>query len=302
MTHVLPSVRLGASFAARRNKMDGCGPASFIEKALQLLPVEQLVPICLASLGALDKARSEFLEFRIENHNWQFPNLPPELDGFKILQLTDLHADLSSEFAPTLHAFLLSNKSALRADICVLTGDFQNHESDPHEATVDAVKLILSAIDCPVFASAGNHDRLSLVDALSDSGLRFLLNETAVIPFNSDSLHLCGIDDAHKYKTHSLESVHGHGFRVLLSHTPEVYEEASAFNFSLCLSGHTHAGQIQLFGSPLLKNAAVPNDFISGRWRHFSLQGYTSRGTGACTVPLRLDCPPEVTMHTLWRH
>src|SRR5581483_390249 len=112
------------------------------------------------------------------------------------------------------------------------------------------------------------------------------------------------IDDAHHYRLHDLEkarqAIPPDAPSVLLSHTPEAYHQAAAASFKLMLSGHTHGGQICLPGGfALITDANCPRRFAKGAWRHGNLIGYTSVGSGASIVDVRLNCPPEVTLHRL---
>jgi hypothetical protein len=108
----------------------------------------------------------------------------------------------------------------------------------------------------------------------------------------------------HFYKTHDISRVGGTApgpevFRILLSHSPETYEEASC-HFDFMMSGHTHGGQLCLPGGfPIIRNGRCPRRMLSGAWSRKGLLGYTSRGTGCCGVAARLFCPPEITIHTL---
>jgi uncharacterized protein len=88
----------------------------------------------------------------------------------------------------------------------------------------------------------------------------------------------------------------------LLSHTPEVYRQAAHAGFDLLLSGHTHGGQICLPGSiPLMLEAVLPRRMGAGAWQHGKMAGYTSVGAGCSVVPVRFNCPPEITLHRLRR-
>ena len=91
-------------------------------------------------------------------------------------------------------------------------------------------------------------------------------------------------------------------FSILLSHTPEVYRQAAHANFDLMLSGHTHGGQICLPGSiPIKLEAVLPRRMGAGPWQYRDMIGYTSVGAGSSVVPVRLNCPPEITLHHLRR-
>src|SRR5581483_6876748 len=88
-------------------------------------------------------------------------------------------------------------------------------------------------------------------------------------------------------------------FAILLSHTPEVYERAAHAGFPLMLCGHTHGGPICLPGGwPLITDADCPRFMArGGAWRYQGLTAYTSTGSGSSIVDVRLNCPPEVTLH-----
>jgi hypothetical protein len=134
--------------------------------------------------------------------------------------------------------------------------------------------------------------------------LRILLNESVRISRGEESIHLSGIDDPHFYGTHDIKqacaAVPTAGFNILLAHSPEVVKEAATARVNLYLCGHTHGGQICLPGSiPILTNSAGRRSFTSGRWHQDKMQGYTSRGTGTSTFPVRYFCPPEITIHRL---
>jgi hypothetical protein len=87
---------------------------------------------------------------------------------------------------------------------------------------------------------------------------------------------------------------------ILLSHTPEAYRRAAHAEYNLMLCGHTHGGQICLPGGlPVLTDTASPRRFARGAWCYHGMIGYTSAGAGTSIVDVRLNCPPEVTLHRL---
>jgi predicted MPP superfamily phosphohydrolase len=89
-------------------------------------------------------------------------------------------------------------------------------------------------------------------------------------------------------------------FSILLSHTPEIYQQAAHADFSLLLSGHTHGGQICLPGRiPITLDSVLPRYMGSGFWTNRDTNGYTSVGVGCSIVPVRFNCPPEITLHFL---
>ena len=89
-------------------------------------------------------------------------------------------------------------------------------------------------------------------------------------------------------------------FAILLSHTPEIYKQASHAGFDLLLSGHTHGGQICLPGSiPVTLDSVLPRRLGAGAWHYSKMLGYTSVGAGSSVVAVRYNCPPEITLHRL---
>lgn len=226
--------------------------------------------------------------------------LPAAFSGFTILQLSDLHADMS---APAMRrvAELLSD---LRYDLCVVTGDFRGATSGPHDRAVAAVAGLMPLIRAPVLGVLGNHDTVRMVPALEALGMRMLLNEAEIIARADQSIHIAGVDDAHFYRAENIEKaaqdIPAAAYSILLTHTPEIYRQAAHAGFDLLLSGHTHAGQICLPGGiPITLDSALPRRLGSGPWTHHAMAGYTSAGTGSSVVPVRFNCPPEITLHRL---
>ncbi len=131
-----------------------------------------------------------------------------------------------------------------------------------------------------------------------------LVNETEPLLRDGHRLHLAGIDDAHYYRLDNIEKaaapIPDGEFSILLSHTPEIYRQAAHAGFDLLLSGHTHGGQICLPGAiPLTLDSTLPRRMGSGSWRYGRMVGYTSVGVGSCIVAVRINCPPEITLHHL---
>ena len=152
----------------------------------------------------------------------------------------------------------------------------------------------------------GNHDTIRMVPALEAMGIRILLNECEAITRDDQRIFLAGVDDAHFYRMDNIEKaalpIPGGGFSILLSHTPEIYRQAAHAHFRLMLSGHTHGGQICLPGSiPITLESALPRWMGAGAWQYNDMAGYTSVGAGSSVVPVRLNCPPEITLHCLRR-
>jgi len=142
------------------------------------------------------------------------------------------------------------------------------------------------------------------VPGLEGMGIGVLLNESTTIIRGDQRIHLAGIDDAHFYRVDNIQEaaagIPAYEFSILLSHTPEIYRQAAHAGFDLMLSGHTHGGQICLPGSiPVTLDSVLPRRMGSGAWTYQQMAGYTSVGVGACIVAVRLNCPPEITLHQL---
>ena len=244
------------------------------------------------------RRNAERVELR---HNIVRSNELPQLfDGFTILHLTDLHVDMN----PGAMQHLMQLVDGLTYDLCVLTGDYRGRTFGPIEATLAGLAELRHHLKDPIYAVLGNHDTIRMVPALEDMGVRTLLNECDGIERGEQRIHLVGIDDAHYYRVDNMEKAASgipfDAYSILLSHTPEVYRQAAHAGFNLMLSGHTHGGQICLPGSvPITLDSALPRRLGSGAWTYHGMAGYTSAGAGSCIVPVRLNCPPEITLHHL---
>lgn len=253
--------------------------------------------------GLYRKGYRQFMEPRLIDHDVLLPELPSALDGLTILQLSDLHADLDPRFIPALAARL----NGVACDMAVITGDLRNHLYGSSAPAIAGVIALLRHLSAPTFAVLGNHDLLDMVPPLEAAGLRFLLNEHVVWTRGGARLVLAGVDDARYFATHDLECAFAGTpagvTRVLLSHAPSLYREAAAHGVNLMLAGHTHGGQICLPGGHMVLTGdhTSPHRCLRGAWTYGALQGYTSSGTGASGVPLRFNCPGEITRHILRR-
>ena len=227
-------------------------------------------------------------------------DLPQAFDGFSILQLSDLHCDMS-EAAMRRVAGLLPT---LSYDVCVLTGDFRGATFGPFQPALAILAELSATMRGPVYGVLGNHDSIRMVPSLEKMNIRILMNESVLIRRGDQGIHIAGIDDAHFYRADNLEKAAAliplDAFSILLSHTPEIYRQAAHAGFDLLLSGHTHGGQICLPGGiPITLDSMLPRRLGAGAWKHHNMDGYTSVGAGSSVVPVRFNCPPEITLHRL---
>jgi len=263
---------------------------------------EGVIAWCLRALGLAGLAHRNYLDVRLVENRVTLPGLPAAFDGFRLLQISDLHCDLD----PALMDVVERTIRGLACDAAVLTGDYHDHIGTSGKTSLALMNRLIPLLPEPRFSIFGNHDFLCRLPAYEKAGLPVLLNENAVIERGGDRLYFSGIDDPRFFGTHDLvrarAGIPPGSTTILLSHSPQVAAQAAALGYSLMLCGHTHGGQLCLPGGfVVLRNAPVATKFLAGAWTESGMPGYTSRGTGASTVAARLFCPPEITLHTLHR-
>jgi uncharacterized protein len=227
-------------------------------------------------------------------------DIPTAFNGFTILHISDLHADMNEAAMHRLTELL----GTLDYDVCVFTGDYRGKTFGPFEAALAGTAQVRSHVRGPVYGVLGNHDTIRMVPDLEEMGIRMLLNESETIVRENQCIHIAGIDDAHYYRVDNIEKaaagIRPSEFSILLSHTPEIYRQAAHAGFGLLLGGHTHGGQICLPGSiPITLDSTLPRRLGAGPWEYHGMSGYTSVGAGSSVVAVRLNCLPEITLHRL---
>ncbi len=261
----------------------------------------RLIERLLQLTGLYANGRRNFTDVRLTENELRIAGLPPAFDGYRVLQIADLHLDLDPE---RLTPAILKTLAAADYDVCVNTGDY-TFDRTRREIAMEYFEQIANAIQTPMFGVLGNHDDLDAIAPLEAHGLRLLLNEAVPLERNGETLWLTGIDDPHFYRSdnlgRALNQVPIGAPTLLLSHAPSFAVKAAATGrISAMLSGHTHGGQICLPGGiPIFIHCECPRGQASGPWRVAGMPGYTSRGTGGSGVPVRFNCPPEITRHTL---
>ncbi|EON93292.1 phosphohydrolase [Marinobacter lipolyticus SM19] len=260
------------------------------------------IRFCLQMSGLLRRGQNNSRHLTTTNNSFHVPDLPASFEGFRILHLTDLHVDMDEANLQSV----IDQITPLEYDLCVLTGDYRRLTWGPVDEALDGMAKLRDAIRGDAYAVLGNHDSIRMVPGLEDMGYRLLMNEHSEIHRNGEILYLAGVDDAHFYKVHNLhragDNIPLAGISILLSHTPEIYREAAHAGYDIFLCGHTHGGQICLPGGfPVTLDSDCPRALGRGHWRMNGMQGYTSPGSGTSVINVRLNCPPEVTIHTLTR-
>ena len=298
--------RLGPELYALRRQEEDDRIAEFcqyVSPKFTYIKIHIIRPVELFLLklfGLYAKGRREFHNVEIVENEIAVSGLPASLDGYTILQLSDLHIDIDPALVETISKAI----APLKYDACVFTGDYKNLTVGESAEAVALLSRLRPSIKSPVYGVLGNHDTLDMVAPLEKAGYRLLLNESVILERDGGRILLAGVDDPYIYKTHSIENALAGApaadVRILLAHSPTILDEAEAAGFDAYLCGHTHGGQVCLpNGYPILCHERCPRRCISGRWSSGRLQGYTSRGTGGCGLPIRLFCRPEVTLHRL---
>ena len=230
-------------------------------------------------------------------------NLKPALEGFTIVQLSDIHLEPFTKPRLVKRAVEMSNE--LNPDLVVLTGDYVWHDQE----AVFELAPILAGLNARhgVYSVLGNHDLWLDVEvtktAFAESGLPMLINEGVEINAGNGSFYLAGMDDGWSGQPDlglSLENAPAGVPIVLLLHEPDLVNETSLdARISLQLSGHTHGGQVLLPGKPPIFTPHLGKEYSQGLFQVNDTWLYTNRGLGVISVPLRYNCPPEVTLLTL---
>ncbi|MGY4575273.1 metallophosphoesterase [Bradyrhizobium pachyrhizi] len=291
--------RLGIE-AAHEKQVFGQGTLLFNVENWKLAP--RIIETALKVAGLHGRARRNADQVEVRRNLVTSARLPAAFDGFTMLQLSDLHADISQDAM----RHLMDIVSDIACDICVLTGDYRGKTYGPFETSLTLMRDLCARIKLPLYGILGNHDSIRMTPALEAMGIRMLFNEQEPITRDGVTIHLAGIDDAHFYRTDDIAkaaaAIPRDAFSILLAHTPESYRAAAAAGFDLMLSGHTHGGQLCLPGGIAIKlEARLPRRMGRGAWRFGELAGYTSTGAGTSLAPVRLNCPAEITVHTLRR-
>lgn len=233
------------------------------------------------------------------------PGLPPAFEGYRLLQLTDLH--ISRLFPTRWTQAVVDRANAAGADLILVTGDFIDGSVAMRRADIAPLKN-LHAPD-GVLAIPGNHeyffDYSEWMQHLSGLGMTMLLNAHTVLTRNGTHLVLAGVTDlsapAHGQTGPDLEAAlagrPSNAPIVLMDHQPRTAQNAADRGVALQLSGHTHGGMLPGLARMVARGN---NGFVSGRYSVGSMTLYVSNGTGLWPgFALRLFCPPEITRFCL---
>jgi hypothetical protein len=281
------------------------GPQSPSRRAV----LEQVVVGSALSIGAFAGGYGTLFgrhDYQLEQVQIRLDKLPRALEGFRIVQLSDIHVGLFVG-EPELRA-AISLVERARPDAIVLTGDLLDREAAYAPMLGRFARSLGSRARHGVFAIPGNHDYYAgvrpVLQALREAGAEVLVNRAVRLGDAGAQLVLAGVDDVAAPRFGGIGPDYASTFRdtpselarVLLSHNPESYERAR-HHADLVLSGHTHGGQITLFINPA--ELVLQHGLVRGHYTKDASQIYVNRGFGTAGPPARVGSPPEVTCLTL---
>jgi predicted MPP superfamily phosphohydrolase len=290
------------------------------------------VPFVSSAYGFVEE------RFRFYVGEVQIPvaNLPPGLDGLRIMQLSDIHIGSYMPVAQVRRAVGMANE--LSGDLAVVTGDFLTGRTDPLEDCIAELSRLRAPLG--VWGCNGNHEIYAQAEEKSAElfqkfGMKLLRHENAELRWQECAFNLIGVDyqrqrDAEGNRAAMLVGMQTLVRRdvpnILLSHNPNSFPRAAELGIELSLAGHTHGGQVRveildhrwspaefltpyvagLYRRPLFASSDLNDDEIPGFLPTSSLQSptssiYVNRGLGTIGAPVRLGVPPEITLITLRR-
>lgn len=233
----------------------------------------------------------------IEKIQIYLKRLPKKLDGFRLVHLSDMHHSPFTNLEHIENAVDAANR--LKPNMFVLTGDYVSHENKYIEPVAKALGRLESEFG--TYACLGNHDHWtdaeSVTREMKKRKINVLINEGFRFTANGVSFWLCGVDDHMAGKTDLNAALRGSfadEMKMLLAHNPVVVIRAARLDIDLMFSGHTHGGQVRIIDK---EKKLLPHRRLSnGLYRRKNTQIYITRGIGTVVLPVRYQCPPEISL------
>jgi len=263
-------------------------------------PKRPETPLRSLALSLTHVARAALTEpymLTIEHKQIQLNKLPKAFDGFRVVQLSDVHHGPFSDREQIERAVETANR--LQPDIIALTGDYISKER--HYAAPCAEMMGKLKARYGVYAVLGNHDHWTdaalITDLFRAEGITVLINEGMRFEQNGAAFWLAGVDDymvGLEDISLALAGARENEMKLLLAHNPIVLRRAVRASVDLVLSGHTHGGQVAIRGE---RSSTRPGKrALKGLWRQGNTQIYVNRGLGTVVLPIRYGCPPEISL------
>lgn len=257
-------------------------------------------PLRALALNLTQAARAALTEpymLTIERRQIHLRRLPKELDGLRIVQLSDIHLSPFTSREQVERAVETAN--SLNPDIVALTGDYISKERGYAAPCAEILGHLRARYG--VYAVLGNHDHWTdaalITDLFRAEGITVLVNEGMRFEQRSASFWLAGVDDTMVGLEDLPLALAGSSeteMKLLLAHNPIILRRAARAGVDLVLSGHTHGGQVTLRAE---KSASGKprRRLLRGLARQGATQIYVTRGLGTVVLPIRYGCPPEVS-------
>jgi uncharacterized protein len=257
--------------------------------------------------GTLYSTVIEPLWFDFENVVFKLPRLPKSFSGFRLAQISDIHA--GEQWMPDQLDTVIDKLIDIKPDIIAITGDFVYSSPTMTDEILEATETALIKLSShfPVYAVMGNHDYWWDVErvrnALVRANIMELNNRSLTLSRDGASLHMCGVDDIYERKDDLdtlLSQLPEDGCAILLAHEPDFADKSAATGrFDLQISGHSHGGQVVV---PFVGPIVLPKHgrkYPLGMYQVGEMIQYTNRGLGMVFPFVRFMCRPEVTIFTL---
>ena len=256
--------------------------------------------------GGMSKIEAED-GYEIVEQDLHIRNLPAAFEGFRAAMISDIHS--GPHMSKQSMDRYVEQINRLRPDVMFIPGDFVNSRVEEADPACESLRGLRAPHG--VFGCLGNHDYYADADIvareLTHANIRILRNEHVFLERGGYRLALIGLDDVHGH--HSFDAL----FRtavgslppsvpnILLCHKPYYLEDAAAWGVGAMLSGHTHGGQIVLarFLDVVLTPATLASPYVAGAYTSDATTLYVSRGIGTVGIPVRVNCPPEITVFRL---
>ncbi len=258
-------------------------------------------PLRALALNLTQAARSALTEpymLTIEHRQIFLKRLPKVLDGFRVVQLSDIHHSAFTSREQIERAVETAN--SLQADIVALTGDYISKERSYAAPCAEMMGKLRARFG--VFAVLGNHDHWVDASLMTDlfraEGITVLINEGMRFEQRGGSFWLAGVDDTMVGLEDLPLALAGSSeteMKLLLAHNPIILRRAAHAGVDLVLSGHTHGGQVT-WRSEKGASGRPRRRLLKGLARQAATQIYVSRGLGTVVLPIRYGCPPEVSL------
>lgn len=239
---------------------------------------------------------------RAERRTFTLPDLHPAHDGLRVAQLSDLHVGPRTPLERIRAAVAAAN--AFQPDLVALTGDYVCNQ----KREAGQVREALAGLDAPTVAVLGNHDYWTEPRAVARSlarlGYDVLENENTTLSLRGEPFTVVGVGDLFTGNAVPFAALRGAprgASRLVLAHGPKTADLLRlAGQPMLCLSGHTHGGQINVPGlTKVLLSALAHEPYDRGLFQVGKVQLYVNRGVGNAAVRVRVNADPEVTLITL---